>query len=144
MDEDALTIRGRGRPPGAKNKPKASTPERLRLRDAVARAYSQEQLEKILKRLSPDQAARLLAALEPRMKEEQGPSVFKLIVRGIPGAVCPQCGFKEPEKYVDPEETEGDEEKPDSSASEQARAAHRPYPPDGRKKDKPDDGETTN
>jgi hypothetical protein len=86
---------------GAKTRPKAPPPERLRLRDAVARAYTPEQLEKILKRLSPDQAARLLSSLEPRMREDAPASTFTLKIVGLgDGNTCPSCGWmQDPEAY---------------------------------------------
>ena len=82
-----------GRPLGSKTKKQELPPSRIRLRDVVARAYTPEQLEKILKRLSPDQAARLLTSLEPKMKEEVTATTFRLVIEGLNRA-CTKCGFK--------------------------------------------------
>jgi hypothetical protein len=69
---------------------------KVSLRDVIARAYPPHELEKILKRLKPDAAARLLAALEPRIKEEQGKSVYTLLIIGMgtKGDTCPRCFWK--------------------------------------------------
>lgn len=95
-DVPAKPKRGPGRPKGSKTKPK--TPgeplTRGRLREAVGKAFSPEKLEKMLKLLSPVEAARLLASIEPRVREEP-PGKFVLKIYGLKeGTTCPVCGWE--------------------------------------------------
>ena len=87
--------RGPGRPLGAKTRPKEPT-ERLRLREMIGRAFSAGEVEKLLRKLSPAETARLLAAVEPREKPET-PGNFMLKIYGlsVPGAICPRCEWKQ-------------------------------------------------
>ena len=85
-----------GRPLGSKTRPKGGGEPltRGRLREAVGRTFSPEKLERMLKQLSPVEAARLLASIEPKVREET-PGTFQLIVSGL-APICPKCGYRSP------------------------------------------------
>jgi hypothetical protein len=114
------------------------------LRDVVARAYTPEQLEKILKRLSPAEAARLLASIEPRAREDAPQSTFRLAIVGLrEGDTCPRCGWQYGDALPDdpgspPPPVPGNGE----PMREAARRAQKPFPsepPAVRKADTPPD-----
>lgn len=142
--------RGRGRPAGAKNKPKpvvTETPRRKGggiLRDAIEKAYSEEKLIRILQSLTPAEAARVMASVEPRRKEEsEQKSVFNLIVEGLSPrclkcgttreyAPC-KCGFVEPPKSTTSVSTNSGPAREDGSGSTETSStdrkdAHLPLP----------------
>jgi hypothetical protein len=62
----------------------------------IGRAFSAGEVEKLLRKLSPAETARLLAAVEPREKPET-PGNFMLKIYGlsVPGAICPRCEWKQ-------------------------------------------------
>ncbi len=84
------TPKKRGRPPCSRNRPKPTRP----LRELLAEDFT----EKDVKKLTPAQRARLLAALEPRGRAPQDEPVqvvFNLqgVRRSREVYACPRCGF---------------------------------------------------
>lgn len=87
---EALGLRARGRPKGAKNRAKEGL-GRGRLRDALADSLTQKDVD----RLPPKAKADLLVRLEPKERpvEDRG-STFQLIISGLHGkGPCPNCGW---------------------------------------------------
>ena len=53
----------------------------------------------ILKKLMPVEAARVIASMEPRPKEEPTGSTFRLVIQRLSGWTCEKCGHKQAHKY---------------------------------------------
>lgn len=88
---EALGLRARGRPKGAKNRAKEGL-GRGRLRDALADSLTQKDVD----RLPPKAKADLLVKLEPKERPaEDRASTFTLVISGLHGKEpCPNCGWK--------------------------------------------------
>lgn len=81
-----------GRPLGSKTKPAAPAVAKVKLRDAIGGSFTDKDIAK----LTPDQKARLLVALEPKARPEEATATnIRLIIRGMRGWVCESCGCKQ-------------------------------------------------
>ena len=79
----------RGRPAGAKNRPKAFVPlTRRRVMELMAKCYTPAQQEKLFKALKPGEVFKLLG---PKGREAAAVPSVRLIISGLPGE-CPHCG----------------------------------------------------
>jgi hypothetical protein len=58
-----------------------------RLREAIDRAFTTEEMVEMLRRLPPGEVAKVIASQEPRRKEEEQRSTFNLVI----GGVSPRC-----------------------------------------------------
>jgi hypothetical protein len=96
--------RRRGRPPGAKNKPKEPIPLTFaRTRELFARCYTPAQQEKLFKQLKPSEVFRLMAMLEPKEKPQSAER--EKIVLSMEGMIakqyCPHCSHCSGGQIVD-------------------------------------------